>query len=290
MILSVLMYLILGLVLGSLAGLFLYNYWRKSLIKNAKLDAEDLIDDVKEALELKKIEQNERLTELEMSLWTKAEPELLRFENKISDLEDRYNDKKDQYSAKWAQKKSEYEGKHQLIRAQEIENKKLNMQMKDKKYLIKKELKDFIQKLIEKTNLNTDELKSKIKEDYINELNRQIIKDFESYEADIKERQEEIAKKILDTAVDRFARSYCPERGIAPVFFPDKNSRRILVDQAEQNIKLIQELCGCDILIEDENEMIGVAGFDPVRRELTRRVLKRLVKEKRPITIENIRK
>jgi ribonuclease Y len=74
------------------------------------------------------------------------------------------------------------------------------------------------------------------------------------------------------------------------VNFPDAHARRLLCDAKGENIKTIQEVCGCDIIVENEMEMVGVAGFDPVRRELTRRVLERLLKEKKNINPDFIRK
>lgn len=283
-------YSFVGLFLGSLSGWLFYRYWTRSLIKNAKAEAEEIIDEVKEALEIKQIEQNEKLNEIEMEMWTKSEPELLKMENRISDLEERFEEKKDLFQTRWNHRKSENDKKHEAIRTKEIENKKLNMLMQDKKFVIKKEQKSFVDTLAQKLNANLNDVKEQIKTQFIGEVQRHIQKEIEWHESDVKEKQEELAKKILDTALDRFARAYCPERGIAPVFFPENQSRTHLNDAAGKNVKLIQELCGCDIIVEDNNEMIGVAGFDPVRRELTRRVLERLVKEKRPVTEDNIRK
>lgn len=283
-------YALVGLLVGSLSGWLFYRYWTRSIIKNARTEAEEIIDEVKEALEIKQIEQNEKLNEIEMAMWTKAEPELLKVEDRISDLEERLEEKKDLFQTRWNHRKSENDKKHEVVRAKEIENKKLNMLMQDKKFVIKKEQKGFVDTLAQKLNANLTEVKDQIKTNFVSEVQRHIHKEIELFESDIKEKQEELAKKILDTALDRFARAYCPERGIAPVFFPENQSRTNLNDAAGKNVKLIQELCGCDIIVEADNEMIGVAGFDPVRRELTRRVLERLVKEKRPVSEDNIRK
>ncbi len=107
-------------------------------------------------------------------------------------------------------KKSENEKKHEVVRAKEIENKKLNMMMQDKKFVIKKEQKGFVDSLAQKLNANLNEVKEQIKSNFVSEVQRHIHKEIELFESDIKEKQEELAKKILDTALDRFARAYCP--------------------------------------------------------------------------------
>lgn len=115
-------------------------------------------------------------------------------------------------------------------------------------------------------------------------------KHIENFDEETKEHAEQKAKRILDIALDRFARPYSAERGIGAVNFPDQNARRLLCDPKGENVKTIQDVCGCDIIIEPEMEMVGVAGFDPVRRELTRRVLEKILKEKRNINPDFIRR
>ncbi len=89
MIMETVIYALVGLIVGALSGWLFCRYWTRSIIKNAKTEAEEIIDEVKEALEIKQIEQSEKLNEIEMAMWTKAEPELLKVEDRISDLEER---------------------------------------------------------------------------------------------------------------------------------------------------------------------------------------------------------
>src|SRR5690606_37360923 len=77
---------------------------------------------------------------------------------------------------------------------------------------------------------------------------------------------------------------------IGAVHFPNEHARKRLCDPEGMNIKTIQEVCGCDIIVEDTLDIVGVAGFDPVRRELTRRTLERLFKENRPLNPDMIKR
>lgn len=264
-------------------GFAFYKYGSRLFIKQAESEGQELIEEAKELADLKEIERNEKLTEIEMELWTKSEPDLLKLELQVSDLESEHQDRKSKSDAHWSELKSIQDKKHNEIRQKEVEIKKKQLFHQDFKKMIKGEQKKIAQELCAKLNLTAEDVKKNIGDEFINDVKRIIVRDAENYELDVKEQQEVIAKRLLDIALDRFARGYCPERGIAPVYFPENYNRNWLVDAERKNLQLIQELTGCDVIVEPENEMIGVAGFDPVRRELTRRVLERLLKEKKTI-------
>lgn len=288
MLLNIFIYLIVGLLIGTVLGLGFYIYGSRIFIKQAEIEGAEMVDDAKEAAELKEIERNEKQTEIEMELWTKSEPDLLKLELQVSDLEAEYLEKKTRSDEQWSEIKSVQDKKHNEIRQKEVEIKKKQLFHQDFKKMIKSQQKKIAQELCVKLNQTPEEVKRLISDEFINDVKRLISKDAESYELDVKEQQEDIAKRILGIALDRFARAYCPERGIAPVYFPENYHRQWLVDPEQKNLLLIQEFTGCDIIVEPENDMIGVAGFDPVRRELTRRILERLLKEKKTISKEFI--
>ncbi len=288
MLLNILIYTAVGLLIGAVLGLSFYIWGSRIYLKQAETEATELVDEAKENAEIKEIERNEKLTEIEMELWTKSEPDLLKMELQVSDLETEYQEKKARLDEQWSGLKSAQDKKHNEIRQKELEIKKKQLFHSDFKKMIKAEQKKMVQELSTKLNQNADDVKRTIADEFINDVKRLIMRDAEYHELDVKEQQEVIAKRILDIALDRFARPYCAERGIAPVYFPENYNRNWLVDADKKNLAQITNLTGCDVIVEPENDMIGVAGFDPVRRELTRRVLERLLKEKKTITPEYI--
>ena len=140
--------------------------------------------------------------------------------------------------------------------------------------------------ITQKFQFSIPESKAYLADQWLTEARQSLTKYYEYMEEDVKLNLDTYAKKYLDIAYDRFARPYCPERGISGVFFPDPQSRKSFADP--KVIKAIEDSCGCDIIIEEQNEMIGVAGYDPVRRELTRRTLERLLREKKMLTPESV--
>ena len=81
------------------------------------------------------------------------------------------------------------------------------------------------------------------------------------------------AKKILGLALNRFARPYCPERGIGNISFESPEHKEKVFGPEGKWIRQIEQLCGVDIVYNETYHSATVMGFDPVRRELGRLVL-----------------
>ncbi|MGZ3797073.1 MAG: HDIG domain-containing metalloprotein, partial [Pseudobdellovibrionaceae bacterium] len=215
---------------------------------------------------------------------------LLKVEARIEELQELIDEKKQKQDALLAEERKKLQLHENETQQQEktLQNQEMALQ---KIRAIQKELNDeFTKRLSQKLHTTPEETKRQIGETLEQETHQRLQKWAEEYEEETKEHAETRAKRILDVALDRFARPYCAERGIGAVNFPDANSRRLLCDAKGENIKTLQEVGGCDIIVEPEMDMVGVAGFDPVRRELTRRVLERVLKEKKNINPDFIRK
>ncbi len=279
-----------SLAVGGGFGFALRNYANTYTIKKAKQEAMDLIAEAKDAVELSALEEKERTQEIELEMWSKVEPDMLKVEARIEELQELIDEKKQKHDNTLAEERkkiqvheSETQKQEKTVHTQETELQKIRT--------VQKELNKELTKVIsQKLDTSPEETKQKIIETLEQETRQRLQKWAEDYEEDVKEHAETRAKRILDIALDRFTRPYCAERGIGAVNFPDANSRRLLCDTKGENIKTLQEIGGCDIIIEPEMEMLGVAGFDPVRRELTRRVLERVLKEKKNINPDFIRR
>jgi len=279
-----------GLLAGCGVGLALHKFMNARTLRHAREEAQELIGEAREAVELKALEEKERVQEIEMEMWTKVEPDMLKAEGRIEELQELANEKKSKADSivqeekkKLQEREAEIRKQEQALRAQEAELSKV----KDAQKSLNK---DLVQKLTERLGTSSEEFKNQLKAQMEEEARRRAARHLQDSEEDLKEHAEARAKRILSLVIDRFARPYCAERGIGAVNFPDNNVRKLFCDPAGNNIKAVQDACGCDIIVEEGMDMVGVAGFDPVRRELTRRTLERVFKEKKNITPDFIKK
>ncbi|MBK9322318.1 MAG: DUF3552 domain-containing protein [Bdellovibrionaceae bacterium] len=285
--------LLVGIGCGAVGGGFgfaLRKYANNYTIKRAKQDAQEILAEAKDALEIKMLEEKEKIQEIELELWSRVEPEMLKLEAQIEELQELADEKKQKVDTMLVEAKKKLQSHETETRQQEkaVQNQEAELQKRRQQ---QKELNtQYIQVLSRKLDITTEEVKKNLIDNFEQETHQRMQKFIENFDEETKEHAEQRAKRILDIALDRFARPYCAERGLGAVNFPDQNSRRLLCDAKGENIKTLQDVCGCDIIIEPEMEMIGVAGFDPVRRELTRRVLEKILKEKRNINPDFIRR
>lgn len=279
-----------GLGFGLLLGLLFYGIFYASKIRIAQTEAEEMIDSARDAFDLQEIEHKERLQEIELETWGKEEKYLLELEEKIEDLEALATEKKQKLDQKYSQERQKTVQFENQIKEGENKIQNLETELNKKRQSLGNRTQNLSQKLSEKIQISIAQAELELIEEIVKDCQSRHQSFLEHQEEEIKENSETIAKTLLSNALMRFARPYSAERGIAAVYFENPDQRKFLVDAQKENIKALNEITGCEIIIDDQMEMIGVAGFDPVRRELSRRLLEKCLRERKPLSHETIRK
>lgn len=281
--------IIISLALGSGLGLLLFRIAKEQFLRKAKEEAQEIHDEVKEWLEHKTLEENEKFQEIETSLWAKHDAEILKYEENIENLQEMIEENKKKQDDFWNKKRIENQNYEREVQSQESRIKNREKNLDGTKENIKKISGDLIEKIVQQFNFSISDTKLTLSEKMEKEVRERAAKMLELLDEELKMHSEAKAKQYLDTALDRFIRPYCAERGIGAVQFPeDPNVRKNFCDPAGKNIKAVQDSCGCDVIIDEQFDQIGIAGYDPVRRELTRRTVEKVLKEKKQITPEII--
>ncbi len=109
-------------------------------------------------------------------------------------------------------------------------------------------------------------------------------------ESETHEQAKKKSIKILATAIQRYAGDYVSENTISVVQLPNDDMKGRIIGREGRNIKAIEAATGIEILIDDTPEAVILSGFNPVRREVARLSLQRLIADGRihPARIENI--
>jgi len=121
-----------------------------------------------------------------------------------------------------------------------------------------------------------------------NESQRFFSRKIEEVERRAKEEAEQRAARVLATAVQRYASDYVEENTVSSVPLPSEEFKGRIIGREGRNIKTFEALTGVELLVDDTPEMVVLSCFHPIRREVARMALNRLIEDGRihPAQIE----
>ena len=130
------------------------------------------------------------------------------------------------------------------------------------------------------------EIFNKVEEETRHELASKMIE----LEEQFKEEADEKAKNIISLAIQRCAADHVAETTISVVQLPSEDMKGRIIGREGRNIQKIETLTGVDLIIDDTPEAITISGFDPVKREVARLALEKLISDGRihPTRIEEM--
>ena len=265
---------IIALVIGAGAGaggLFAYNKHNENggknkaddLVRKAKHEASEIVLNAKkEASDINEKSQREE---------TERRKEWKRTENRLAERETLLDTKLDQID-----KKSEN------LRKQENEIEEL----KDEVRAIRTKAQEKLEKIAGLSkNDARDKLMAMTERDIKQDLSNLVIKEQKAYNEHI----DDTAEAMLLTAMERMSSEVTADRTVTSLKLPDDDMKGRIIGKEGRNIQALQHATGVDVLVDDTPGMVVLSSFDPIRRQVARYALERLMKDGRinPSSIED---
>ena len=153
--------------------------------------------------------------------------------------------------------------------------------------LVKKSQLEMLEKI---SGFTVDEAKAYLIENVKNDVTHEMAMKVKEVEAQYKEEADNRAREIITTAIQRCAADHTSEVTVSVVPLPNDEMKGRIIGREGRNIRSIETLTGCDLIIDDTPEAITVSSFDPVRREIARLALEKLIQDGRihPARIEEM--
>ncbi|SFG00236.1 ribonuclease Y [Sporolactobacillus nakayamae] len=277
-------------LLISVVCLFVGYYIRKKFaeakITSAEAAAHQIVEDAhRDAEALKKETLLEAKDEIH-TLRNQTENEARERRNELQRQENRLLQKEDLLD----RKSESLDNKESSLEKREETLSKKRRQIEEMESKVEESLRKQQSELERISGLTNDEAKelilNQVKQETIHEA-AQIAKDIE---AKAKEEAEKKAKSILSLAIQRCAADHVTETTVSVVNLPNDEMKGRIIGREGRNIRTLETLTGIDLIIDDTPEAVILSGFDPIRREVARIALEKLVQDGRihPARIEEM--
>jgi len=159
-----------------------------------------------------------------------------------------------------------------------------------------KEIKEEIKEIREKSLKNLEKIsrfsRKEAKEELFKglekEYQKEVLERMRKLEREGQERFERKAKEILAIAIQKYALSQAQEITTTTCSLPNEDVKGRIIGKEGRNIKTLEKLTGVEIIIDETPEMVVISGFDPIRRQIAKLALERLIADGRiqPVRIE----
>ena len=282
-IMSLIIGIVVGLVVGGVVGYLVGNAQRKKKDSNeigtAEQQAKKIIEDGIKAAETKKKE-----------LLLEAKEEIIRAKN---DSEREMKDRRNELSGLEKRLISKEESLDRKIENIEHRTETLNRKIKENERL-REEIEEMrqseITKLEEVAGLTAEQAKEEMLEKLEGEIRHETAMRVIEIESEMRENADQKAKEIVSLAIQRCAADYSSEITVSVVPLPSDDMKGRIIGREGRNIRTIETLTGVDLIIDDTPEAITLSSFDPVRREVARLSLEKLINDGRihPSRIEEM--
>ena len=277
---------VIAIAVGVFAGMVLRKKVAEGKIGSAEEEAKRIVVDAEKQAETKKKEAEARKKEALIE----AKEEILKHRNEVErELKDRRAEQSKNEN-RLAQKEANLDKKSEAL---EKKNEQLDKKLKDADVVraqVDEALEKQLKVLEQISGLTIEEAKEQLIEKIESQVKHELAQRLDELEQQFKEDSEEKARNILSLAIQRCAADHVAEATISVVALPNEEMKGRIIGREGRNIQKIETLTGVELIIDDTPEAITISGFDPVRREVARVALEKLISDGRihPARIEEM--
>ncbi len=247
----------------------------KALVEKAKKEAEIIIREAE-------IQSKDKIfkvkSELEKEIKEKKE-ELANFEKRLIQKE-----------TLLTKKEETLDNKEQEILEKEKSISQKEEELKQKIEEYEQKVKEVNEKLERISGITAEEAKEILMKEMEEEAKYEVAKKIKEIELEFKENAHKKAQEILALAIQRYASDFVAEKTVSVVSLPNDEMKGRIIGREGRNIRTLETITGVDLIIDDTPEAVVISCHDPVRREIAKVSLEKLIQDGRihPGRIEEV--
>jgi len=262
---------------------FVGMYTRKKIAESKMESAEN---EAKKILEMANIEaENKKKEEI-----FKAKEEIM---SARKDLDQEIRERRGEVQSqerRLIQKEENLERKLDTMEKKEKDLERKHQEIDDKKNEIEEVLNKQMEELQKISGLTKEDAKKQLLSEMENQLTAEKANLVRNMENQVKETADKTAKEVIGYAIQKCAADHTSETTVSIVALPNDDMKGRIIGREGRNIKTLETLTGIDLIIDDTPEAVVISGFDPLRREVARIALEKLIEDGRihPAKIEEM--
>ena len=262
---------LVGLVLGFLIKLIQVRL----SIRSVKDEAERIIGVARESARELEIQAKDKA----LKITTEVEAEISKRRNELNREDERLQ-----------RRRNELDNRTDKLEQREQRLNKRQSQMDRKQNDVNKIHEDAMEKLQSISQLTIDEARTVLLDEVEKDSRNDMARIIRQIETEAREEGEKKARKLIALAIQRVASEHVSEITTSVVALPNDEMKGRIIGRSGRNIRSFEQSAGVDIIVDDTPEAVTVSGFDPVRREIARRSLEKLILDGRihPASIEKM--
>jgi len=277
---------VVALIIGILLGKVIFAKNTQHKIQEAELQAQKIVAEGQLTAENLKKDRLLEAKEKFLQLKTEHEKEVLQRNQKLADAENRIKQKEQAVTQKT-------ENLQKQTQENEAIKENLNRQMElvaVKRTELEKHQEEHIRRLEKVAALTAEEARHQLIESLKEEARSQALSHIQEIIEDAKLKANKEAKKIIIQSIQRTAAEHTIENAITVFNLESDEIKGQIIGREGRNIRAIEAATGVDLIVDDTPEAIVLSSFDPLRREIARLSLQRLVQDGRihPARIEEV--
>ena len=278
LIINIAVFLIAAIIF-TFVGMFLRKKTAESKMKSAESEAQRIIEMANKDAENRKKEEIFKAKEEIMNARKDLDAEIRERRGEVQVQEKRI-----------MQKEENLEKKMDSLEKREKDLIRKGEELEGKKSEVLETLNKQIEELQRISGLSQEEAKQHLLSEVEKQLTAEKATPLREMQAKTKEEATKNAKEIIGYAIQKCAADHTSETTVSIVALPNEDMKGRIIGREGRNIKTLETLTGIDLIIDDTPEAVVISGFDPLRREVAKLALEKLIEDGRihPAKIEEM--
>jgi ribonuclease Y len=282
-------YILIALSVGLLAGfaLILVSQSRLRNMRNSVAnDKAKVLEEARREAESIRKEAQVEAKDVVYQAKAEVEKEIRERRSELNHLDKRLRQKEESIERKFEQ----IEKRDQELGRRERDYTSRERSMQDKEGTLNKLIKNQTETLERVSGLSSEEARQELLRRIEEESKFEAARLAKKIEDEARENAEKKAKEVIGLSIQRYASDYVTDTTVASVSLPNDEMKGRIIGREGRNIRALEAATGVDLIVDDTPETVTLSAFDPVRREIARLSLERLITDGRihPTRIEEI--